>query len=129
MIKIAKPFIGTQHLNQRYGKKDPMYSVIGLLGHNGFDFALPIGTPVIACLDGVVLSIAEDNAIERGYPTRGIGVEILHNVGGMTFKSLYWGAGCKTRASDSTVWQHRLLYRSTPTLCYQNDRRTRQYFE
>lgn len=41
-------------INQHFGNVDPMYTKIGLKGHNGDDFYAPDGTPVFAAHDGVV---------------------------------------------------------------------------
>jgi murein DD-endopeptidase MepM/ murein hydrolase activator NlpD len=35
-----------------FGEKSPMYTALGLLGHEGEDFECPIGTPVYAPCDG-----------------------------------------------------------------------------
>ena len=64
-INLRMPFDGSYHITLRFGEelKDPLlaasYSEFGLAGHDGVDFALPEGTPVLAADDGAVLFAGE----------------------------------------------------------------------
>lgn len=77
---LKKPFIeeysGQYRMNQRFGVPDKMYLLINMFGHNGMDWALPIGVKIVASHDGIVTFVGEDDAIKKGYPTRGKGIEI-----------------------------------------------------
>jgi len=43
------------HISQRWGENAEYYKTnLGMLGHNGVDFACPVGTPVYACHDGTI---------------------------------------------------------------------------
>ena len=99
-LKLQKPFIeeysGKYRMNQRFGVPDKMYLLINMLGHNGMDWALPIGVKIVASHDGIVTFVGEDDAIKQGYPTRGKGIEIK-TLTKFTFgdkesyaKTLYW---------------------------------------
>jgi murein DD-endopeptidase MepM/ murein hydrolase activator NlpD len=79
MIKIKTPT--SYPISQLFGNPDKMYTNLGLNAHNGLDFACPIGTPIVACLDGVVEYVGQDS---KG----GIGVYIIHEKEGL--KSIYW---------------------------------------
>jgi len=48
------PFNGDFRLSQGFGQNPDMYKKYNLLGHNGLDYALPTGTPVVAPHKGVV---------------------------------------------------------------------------
>lgn len=45
-------FEGDYALSQIFGVGD--YSAFGMKGHNGIDYATPLGTPLISCLNGTV---------------------------------------------------------------------------
>lgn len=48
------PFDGNYTITQRFGENPNVYSRFGLAGHNGVDFGLPDGTPVLAPDDAEV---------------------------------------------------------------------------
>ena len=52
-------------ISQRFGENPQDYAKFGLAGHNGIDFAVPVGTPIRAVDDGKVL--------EHGYDQSGYG--------------------------------------------------------
>lgn len=61
------PFVGNFPVAQSFGDHPELYQAlesngIPLRGHNGMDFALPLGTPVLAVRQGVVLQAHEDPA-------------------------------------------------------------------
>jgi murein DD-endopeptidase MepM/ murein hydrolase activator NlpD len=51
-------------ISQHFGLNPQMYSQYGMKGHNGTDYAVPIGTPVFAPMDGEVKVI--DSGV-KGY--------------------------------------------------------------
>jgi len=55
-MQLIKPFNGNYPITQRFGETftDPK-------GHKGIDYALPLGTPVLAAADGIVERAGVDN--------------------------------------------------------------------
>ena len=55
-MQLIKPFNGNYPVTQRFGETftDPK-------GHKGIDYALPLGTPVLAATDGIVERAGVDN--------------------------------------------------------------------
>ena len=65
MEKLKQPFTGYYPITQLFGQNlSAYYKADGLLGHQGIDFAMPTGTPIIAPCNGVVFSISTD--IKKG---------------------------------------------------------------
>lgn len=65
-IKVANPFHGQYPVSQAWGSNPQFYgrfsySGVRLKGHNGFDFAMPVGTPLLACDAGRVLRVSYGN--------------------------------------------------------------------
>jgi murein DD-endopeptidase MepM/ murein hydrolase activator NlpD len=53
-MKICYPVKSPVVVSQRWNENQEYYNKIGLKGHNGWDFAVPVGTPVYATHDGVI---------------------------------------------------------------------------
>lgn len=53
------PFNGTFPITQLFGVNQADYAKFGMKGHNGIDFGLPSGTPVVAAESGTV-AVLED---------------------------------------------------------------------
>lgn len=68
------------NINQYFGEKDPAYTNLGMLGHNGIDFRASMDTPVYACHDGIANYQTDADG--------GNGVVIINPEG--KFKSIYW---------------------------------------
>jgi len=68
-IKLRLPFTGKFPVTQLFGANPQIYSRFGKPGHNGLDFGLPVGTPVLAS--------AEGNVEKTGYDEKGYGYFIL----------------------------------------------------
>ena len=51
---IVSPVRGEYRISQGFGKNKQVYSQFGMLGHNGQDIALPVGTSLFAPIDGIV---------------------------------------------------------------------------
>lgn len=47
-------------ISQRFGVNPQAYAAFGLLGHNGLDYAVPVGTPVYTIDGGSVAEVADD---------------------------------------------------------------------
>lgn len=52
---MIRPVDRKYRISQTYGENPTYYKQFGLNGHEGTDFACPIGTPIYACDDGVVV--------------------------------------------------------------------------
>lgn len=50
---IFSPLPGTPIVTQGFGQHPEIYGQYGYLGHNGFDFGVPVGTTVYAPHDGI----------------------------------------------------------------------------
>ncbi len=55
-MQLRKPFDGNYPITQKFGEK-----ITNPKGHNGIDYALPMGTPVLAAADGIVYSAGIDS--------------------------------------------------------------------
>ena len=61
MIKIYKNFFdGEFPVSQLFGKNPAMYKKFGMEGHNGIDYATPIGTPIRTAIEGTVEQVGYD---------------------------------------------------------------------
>lgn len=58
------PYTGTYRITQRFGANPKSYERFGMKGHNGLDFALPSGTPLLSPVTGTVV---EDTYDVGGY--------------------------------------------------------------
>ena len=54
------PYKGKFRLTQSYGVNPEAYRRFNLAGHNGVDWSLPVGTPIIAPIEGVVVEVDFD---------------------------------------------------------------------
>ena len=55
-MQLIKPFNGNYPVTQRFGE-----TFTDQKGHKGIDYALPLGTPVLAAADGIVEKAGVDN--------------------------------------------------------------------
>jgi len=54
--KVRLPFDGNQRLTQGFGERPEVYrSRFGLPGHNGIDWGMPVGVPILAVAGGKVI--------------------------------------------------------------------------
>ncbi len=73
-VHVAKPFAGYFPLSQAWGSNPDYYQRfyydrVRLRGHNGFDFAMPVGTPLLATDAGRILRV--------GFNAGGLGKYVL----------------------------------------------------
>ncbi|MFA6335615.1 MAG: peptidoglycan DD-metalloendopeptidase family protein [Bacteroidales bacterium] len=79
-IKIRKPFDGFYPVTFKFGEAPAWYTKKYGYPHNGNDFGMPIGVPILACDDGIV-TYADDVPDADGK-----GINITHANG----MSQYW---------------------------------------
>ncbi|RME81900.1 MAG: M23 family metallopeptidase [Caldilineae bacterium] len=77
--KVRLPFEGQQRLTQGFGENPAVYKRLGLPGHNGIDWGMPVGTPILAVDDGEVILRKDD---PEGF---GLHIKLQHDWG----QSLY----------------------------------------
>lgn len=82
---LEKPVDG--RISQYFGENPSSYTKFGLLGHNGIDYAIPVGTKVRACAEGKVIEIANDST---GY---GLYIKMSH----------WWGESIYGHLSSTLV--------------------------
>ena len=80
-IKLIFPVGGP--ITQYFGENPDIYKKWGYAGHNGVDFGIPNGTPIIAAADGTVEKVGFEDG---GY---GNFVKIAHMDGGTKFYTYY----------------------------------------
>lgn len=76
---IRLPFAGNYPVTQIFGVNHQNYARFGLKGHNGIDYATPIGTNIVSVDDGRVAEVVDD---PTGY---GLYIKVIHGWG----ESLY----------------------------------------
>lgn len=64
-MKLTKPLQGG-YFTQRFGDNPQVYKSLGLIGHDGNDWATPENTPIYSAHDGVVVRIVNDSKLGRG---------------------------------------------------------------
>ena len=79
---MRRPFSGNFILTQGFGENPSSYSKFGMRGHNGLDYGLPTGTPVLAPHGGRIIEATNDPA---GY---GLYVKIENSVEGSVLAHL-----------------------------------------
>lgn len=98
-VSIRKPFEGEYVLTQGFGENPDVYAQFGKPGHNGLDYGLPNGTPVLAAADGTVL--------KTGYEEKGYGHYVIMQHNG--FQTLYAHFGKIVTASGKPVQAGELI--------------------
>jgi len=66
-LSLVRPIqIGVGYVSQEFGENPQMYRMNGLAGHNGIDYAVPVGTPVRAPISGIVVPVANQGQVGYG---------------------------------------------------------------
>lgn len=77
--KVRLPFDGNQRLTQGFGERPEVYKDLDLPGHNGIDWGVVVGTPILAVDSGKVILRKDD---PTGF---GLHIKLQHSWG----QSLY----------------------------------------
>ena len=64
-MKISYPCNLPFFISQKWNENPSYYNTINMKGHNGWDFALPTGTPIFATHEGVVTFSAIDGTMSE----------------------------------------------------------------
>jgi murein DD-endopeptidase MepM/ murein hydrolase activator NlpD len=72
------PFVGSFPVTQPFGVNPADYAQFGMKGHNGIDYGLPTGTPVVAAINGIAYVLSDP-------PGFGNYVQVI----GTEYKTLY----------------------------------------
>jgi murein DD-endopeptidase MepM/ murein hydrolase activator NlpD len=83
-IWLLHPVPGAR-VSQVYGARPEYYRKWGLAGHEGIDYAVVVGTPVVAAADGVVHVVQRD-AFKHNY---GVHVRLKHLHEGVEWQTIY----------------------------------------
>ena len=71
-MNLSPPFAGNHPITQKFGENPQYYAIYGLPAHNGIDYGINTGTPILAAADGYVSEVNND---PKGY---GIYVKVIH---------------------------------------------------
>lgn len=77
-IRLRLPFDGDYPMTRTWGSHPEAYARFGLKGHEGVDWALPSGTPVLACADGVIYAV-DTIAGDPAKDPYGVHVRVQHD--------------------------------------------------
>lgn len=95
-MPLRKPFDGNFRITQLFGKNPQNYAQFGLKGHEGIDYGIPNGIPILAAYDGTVA----EAGLQRQY---GNYVKLVHGWGETVYAHLEKfsvGEGDKVKAGD-----------------------------
>ena len=113
MIQLILPVDPLTTVTQLFGENPKVYKRWGYSGHNGMDFAVPTGTPILAAADGTVAKIA--------YEAGGYGNYIMLNHG--DFQTYYAHlkeaavvVGAQVRAGDVIAYSDNTGFSTGPHL-------------
>lgn len=113
MIKLIRPVPADAPITQLFGENPKIYGKWGYAGHNGIDYAVPTGTPIVAAADGVVAKIS--------YEAGGYGNYIqLNHDGGQTYyahlQQTAVSIGQQVRAGDVIAYSDNTGFSTGPHL-------------
>lgn len=102
-------------ISQRFAASPWDYRKWRFPGHEGTDFAVPVGTPVRACADGKVTRVDTDHPNDpENYPY-GNQVRIEHQLGGTLYKTFYAHLSSVRVREDQWVRRGEVIGRSGDT--------------
>jgi len=122
MISLGSPLLDQKYpILQGFGPSDIDYSGFGLIGHNGIDYACPVGTPVYSAADGTVTKLQTE---KDGY---GLHVRLSHYENGKEVGRTIYAhlsevdcrMGQKVRAGDLIAESGNSGYSTTPHLHFE----------
>ncbi len=89
-MRLAKPFLGNFPISQKFGQNlNSFYEEAGLKGHQGIDFAMPNGTPVLSAVNGIVVNVSKD--IQKGEGVYILSSDIfIYKTQQSFFNTIYW---------------------------------------
>lgn len=107
MKTTSLPFRGSYNHSQGFGARPEVYAKYGLLGHDGDDWTMPEGTPLIAPLTGKIINHGEDpngwgKYIQVWDPVQSLIVNICHCSGLTVITGVYVTKGQKIAYSGNT---------------------------
>ncbi len=76
--------VDTRTITQHFGANPQMYARFGLAGHEGLDFAAPVGANVYACADGEVFEVHPNDG--NAY---GLHIRLRHIVDSREYQTIY----------------------------------------
>jgi uncharacterized protein YgiM (DUF1202 family) len=76
--------VDSRTITQRFGENPQIYAKFRQAGHEGLDFAAPVGSSVYACADGEVFDIRPNNG--NAY---GLHVRVRHELDGREYHTIY----------------------------------------
>jgi uncharacterized protein YgiM (DUF1202 family) len=76
--------VDSRTITQRFGENPSIYAKFNQAGHEGLDFAAPVGARIYACADGKVLDIHPDDG--NAY---GLHVRVQHLADGREYHTIY----------------------------------------
>jgi len=79
-----QPPVDNPIITQYFGENPDIYAKFNQAGHEGIDFAAPVGDDVYACADGEVDDIQSNNG--NAY---GLYIRLQHDTGGQIFHTIY----------------------------------------
>lgn len=77
-IRLRLPFYSQRPISQRWGANPANYAAYGLKGHEGVDWPMPVGTPILCCAAGVVKAIDTVAGDPKADPY-GVHVRVQHD--------------------------------------------------
>jgi hypothetical protein len=88
-IRLSWPLQGEAIITQRFGAQPWVYRRWNFPGHEGIDFGVAEGTPVLTCADGTVYSVDTAHPHDPENHPYGNQIRIKHLVGPFIYRTVY----------------------------------------